>query len=303
MRIALTGGTGFIGRYIIRELLNHGHTLRCWKRPTSHLGSLEGVAGIEWLSGDLTAPETMPLLVAECDAVVHAGISRSGKAFHGHEDDIPSYAAINVIGTLQLIEAAKETSCNRFVFLSSCAVHEIILDDMPLNESHPLWATSHYGAHKAAIEKFIHSYGFGDQFPICALRPTGVYGLAEPADRSKWFELVSDVIHGKEVSCSGGGKEVHAADVARAVHLLLKAEATQITGQAFNVYDMYISKYDVAFLAKEIAESDSKLAGTACRPKHQIDTTKIRKLGLTLPGESRLRETITEMIDHARKNG
>jgi nucleoside-diphosphate-sugar epimerase len=83
----------------------------------------------------------------------------------------------NVVGTLMLIEAARRVGVSRFVFISTCAVHEKILDDRPLDEAHPLRATSHYGAHKAAIEKFVHSYGLGDGYPICALRPTGVFVL------------------------------------------------------------------------------------------------------------------------------
>ena len=57
------------------------------------------------------------------------------------------------MGTLRLIESARAAGVGRFVFISTCAVHEKILDDRPLDEAHPLWAMSHYGAHKAAIEK------------------------------------------------------------------------------------------------------------------------------------------------------
>ena len=79
-----------------------------------------------------------------------------------------------------------------------------------------LWARSHYGAHKAAIEKFVHSYGLGMGYPICALRPTGVYGVMRPVEQSKWFDLVRAIVRGDDVDCQRGGKEVHAADVARA---------------------------------------------------------------------------------------
>src|SRR5690606_1214457 len=120
----------------------------------------------------------------------------------------------------------------RFVFISTCAVHDTILNDRTLDETHPLWPHSHYGAHKAAIEKFVHSYGLGQGFPICALRPTGVYGVNHPVEASKWFDLVRSVVRGETVTCNRGGKEVHAADVAKAAHLLLHAPAEAITGQA-----------------------------------------------------------------------
>ena len=135
--------------------------------------------------------------------------------FRGAEGDLIEFVQKNVVGTLELIEAARRADVGRFVFISTCAVHEKILDDRPLDEAHPLWATSHYGAYKAAVEKFVHSYGLGHGYPICALRPTGVYGAARPIQNSKWHDLVSAVVRGETVQCSRGGKEVHAADVAK----------------------------------------------------------------------------------------
>ena len=152
----------------------------------------------------------------------------------------------------------------RFVFISTCAVHEKILDDRPLDETHPTWAASHYGAHKAAIEQFIHSYGFGQGYPICALRPTGIYGLARPVESSKWFDLVRAVAHGQAVECRRGGKEVHAADVAKAVEILLAAEG--IAGEVFNCYDRYVSEYEVATIAKEQAGSKGEIRADRPHP-------------------------------------
>src|SRR5438477_397897 len=81
-----------------------------------------------------------------------------------------------------------------------------------LAETHPLWPTSHYGAHKAALEKFVHSFGLGQGWPICVLRPTGIYGLAHPPQASRWFELIGKVLNGESIASPRGGKEVHALD-------------------------------------------------------------------------------------------
>src|SRR5207302_10921611 len=140
-----------------------------------------------------------------------AALFHPGGGFRGGEGDLPRFVEMNVVGTIRLIEAARAAGVSRFVFISTCAVHEKILDDRPLDETHPLWPTSHYGAHKAAIEAFVHSYGLGAGYPICALRPTGIYGLAHPPRRSQWFDLVAAVARGEDVECRGGGKEVHAA--------------------------------------------------------------------------------------------
>ena len=187
-----------------------------------------------------------------------------------------------------------------FVFVSSCAVHEVILDGRPLDETHPLWPRSHYGAHKAALEKFIHAYGLGQGWPICAVRPTGIYGLAHPARASRWFDLVGQVLRGEPVATAKGGKEVHAADVARAVDVLLRADAPGIAGQAFNCYDRYIAEQDVARIARELTGSSSTIADLNRGPKHQIVTDKVRALGMTFGGEALLRQTVAELVQAQR---
>jgi nucleoside-diphosphate-sugar epimerase len=201
-----------------------------------------------------------------------------------------------VLGSLQFFEAAFEAVVPRFVFISSCAVHDVILEDRPLDESHPLWPKSHYGAHKAALEAFVHSYGLGQGWPICALRPTGIYGLAHPPEASRWFDLVGEVLRGERIATARGGKEVHAADVARAVELLLGAPAEQIAGQAFNCYDQYVAEQHVAQIARELSGSPSKIDQLNCGPKHQIETQKLRALGMAFGGERLLRQTVKELI-------
>lgn len=343
MKVALTGATGFIGRYIVRHLVEQRHDCRCWYRPASDRSGFEGLNiqsmailrlpltelqdrirqelsdnvvlenvkndglvdedetdHVEWVAGSL-ADGNEPSFVHGCDAVIHAALHHPGGGFRGGEGDLIEFVEKNVVGTLRLIEAASAAGVGRFIFISTCAVHEKILDDRPLDEAHPLWAASHYGAHKATIEKFVHSYGLGHSYPICALRPTGVYGVARPIQNSKWYDLVSAVVRGETVQCSRGGKEVHAADVAKAAGILLTAEG--ITGEAFNCYDRYVSELDVATLAKERSGSDSQILGEPRQPKHQIVTEKIQGLGMRFGGDELLRQTVGEMVEAAQGSG
>lgn len=295
MRIGLTGGTGFLGRYIIAHLLEQGHELRCWSRPTSDRGGIDAPPHrLEWIEGSLGDEAACRRLVSGCEAVIHAALDRPGPSFQGGEGNLTQYVQRNVVGSIQLMEAARAAGVDRFVFISTCAVHDVILDDRPLDETHPLWAKSHYGAHKAAIEKFVHSYGLGEGWPVCALRPTGIYGVANPPEASKWYGLVRAVARGETVECRRGGKEVHAADVAKAVGLLLSAEG--IAGQAYSCYDRYVSEFDVATIAKELSGSSGRIEGEPTRPKHEIETGKLRALGMQFGGEPLLRQTIEEMI-------
>lgn len=303
MRIAITGATGFLGRYVVRELIQAGHSLRCWHRPGSDLTGFDDVAdAVEWLPGQLGDVAATQNLVRGADALVHAAVQwqgprNRGQGSHGDPD---VFLGVNLTGSLQLFTAALEAGVSRCVFLSTCAVHEVILDDRPLDETHPLWPTSHYGAHKAALEKFVHSFGLGQSWPICALRPTGIYGAAHPVEQSRWFDLVGRVLRGEPIASAKGGKEVHAADVARAVGLLLKVDAGVIAGQAFNCYDRYVSEQEVARIARELTGSGSEIADLNRGPKHQIETGKLRGLGMTFGGEALLRRTVQELVDGQR---
>jgi nucleoside-diphosphate-sugar epimerase len=298
MLIAVTGATGFIGRYIVSQLAAQQHVCRCWHRAKSDRSGFEHFGDrVRWQTGELGSAADSAALVQGADAVVHAALYHPGGGFRGSEGDPIEFVERNVVGTLRLIEAAKAAGVGRFIFVSSCAVHDKILDDRPLDETHPLWPMSHYGAYKAAVESFVCSYGLGQGYPICSLRPTGVYGLAHPIEASKWFDLVQKIVRGEDVRVEGGGKEVHAADVAKSVSILLAAEG--IAGQAYNCYDCYVSRYEVASIAKELSSGTGRLDGSPAKPRHEIVNLKLRTLGMQFGGDQLLRETIAQMVEAA----
>ena len=299
MKVAVTGATGFVGRAVVASLLSRGDQVRAWFRPGRIGSSLPQHQELEWVEGDLRNRQLHTEFVSGCDAVVHAALDRTGPGFRGAEGNLIDFVETNVVGSINLIEDARKAGVKRFIFISTCAVHERILDDRPLDETHPLWSTSHYGEHKAAIEAFVSSFGLGSGFPVCALRPTGIYGLAQPAEHSKWFELVKQVLAGQAVSCTRGGKEVHVDDVARAVALLLDAPAIQITGHAFNCTDRYVSDLEVAQIAQKLSGSSAVVQGQTPQPKHQIATGKIQRLGMVFGGTPLLEKTIGQLVNAA----
>ncbi len=295
MRVAVTGGTGFLGRYLVEHLATSGHRCRCWCRPTSDLGGFDVPPGsITWITGEIGDIAATRDLLDGAEAVVHAALDHPGGGFRGGEGDLFTFLERNLVGTIRLIEEARSARVGRFVFVSTCAVHEVILDDRPLDETHPLWPRSHYGAHKAAVEAFVSSYGHGQGFPICSLRPTGIYGLARPATKSKWYDLIRAVAQGEVVECRRGGKEVHVADVARAVEILLTAGG--IAGQAYACYDRYIADLEVAEIAKRLSGSRSRIEGSPIAPRHEIVTVKLAAIGMSYGGASRLESTVAQIL-------
>ncbi len=98
------------------------------------------------------------------------------------------------------------------------------------------------------------------------------------------------------MTCSRGGKEVHAADVAKAIEILLNADVSQIRGEAFNCCDGYVTEHDVATLAKEFSGSPARISGSVPTPRHQIATGKIQALGMSFGGRPLLAETVRELL-------
>jgi dTDP-glucose 4,6-dehydratase len=295
MRIAITGATGFLGRYLIRNLQDAGHQLTAWSRSTPL-----PTPGVDWVRGQLGNPGDAEALVASADAVVHSGLARAGASFLDSGDAPLDYWHRNATGSLQLLEAAAQAGVGSFVFVSSGAVHDRVLSDRPLDETHPLLPGTLYGACKASVETLVHHYGQSGKIHAATVRPTSIYGLAEPASDSKWYEIVRQICQGRDVDVSGGSKAVHAGDVAKAVTLLLgqlSSRADQVCGQTYNCCDRMISEFEVATIAKRLANSPSRITGAMKTAKHQIDTGKIQALGMRFGGDPLLERTIAQLVD------
>ncbi len=291
MKVAITGASGFLGRYLVEVLTAAGHQCRGLSRSAR---SARSESAVEWVQGSFTDGGTVAELVAGADAVVHAAFDRPGSGFIDPDIDVASYVDRNLIGSIRLIEAARRAGVGRFVLISSGAVHDEILPDRPLDETHPLWPHSHYGATKAALEAFVHSYGQGMGFPICALRPTAIYGVADPVEQSRWYDLIHAVVRGETVLCLKGGKQVHARDVARATTLLLAADG--VAGQIYHCTDLFITDHAVAEMARDRAGSKARIEGEVPQARHPIACRQLKALGFKFGGEPLLQATVSDLV-------
>ena len=81
MKIAITGATGFLGRYIVNRLAER-HELRCWHRATSDRSGFERLTqSAEWRVGELGDDRASRDLVGGCEAIVHAALNHPGGGF------------------------------------------------------------------------------------------------------------------------------------------------------------------------------------------------------------------------------
>jgi len=225
VRTLVTGASGFTGRYLVENLAGRGHTV------------IETFAGHDEpetatrLRLDITSPENCRhvMEIVRPDYIVHlAAIS-----FVGHDDPLDFYR-VNVIGTLNLLEACAATghTPRKVLIASSANVYGNVTSDA-IDESFPLTPVNHYAASKAAMETMVHTWF--ERLPILIARPFNYTGRGQAAN----FLVPKIVEHfaRREPSIELGNLDV-ARDfsdvryVARAYEALLTSDAA---GETVNV--------------------------------------------------------------------
>ncbi|GEO15162.1 NAD-dependent epimerase/dehydratase family protein [Microvirga aerophila] len=162
--IALTGATGFIGQYLLRELPKRGYRVRVLLRRPSEVPAGATSAVI----GDIAQPYNMAAALRDVDAVIHsAGLAH---AMSGYPED--DYRTINTEATIKLAQAAERAGVNRFVFLSSIRAQSGPVAEGVLTEDRVSTPTDAYGRSKLEAEQGLGSLGID----WAALRPVLVYG-------------------------------------------------------------------------------------------------------------------------------
>ena len=297
MKIAITGLSGFLGHYVAKKLFERDVQMQALVRntsDTSHLNDYE--EKITFVQGDLGDKEILKKFVQGADIVIHMAYERNGAGFHDSASkDIRRLLDVNLSGSLELLDAAKQHGAKQFIFTSSCAVYGYIFPDIKLNEQHPLMPDSNYGAYKAAVEAFCHSYFLSKSINTTMFRPVGIYGIDPKLAHSEWYDLIKNIKNGVDVEVVGGGKIVHVEDVAHAIDSTI--DNRDAFGKVYNLSDFYIDNLSIAEMAKEICGSKSKISGTPKQPKNTIDNAESKKLGVRYAGTESLRQYIKELIE------
>lgn len=267
MLVALTGASGFVGSQTAKALFSAGHTVRALVRPTSRRDHIEPYVQ-EWYVGEQDDPQSQAGLVAGVEAVIHAAVDWNAR----EQGDNANFRR-NVLGSLQLLEAARVAGVGQFLFVSSVAVYHEILQDRKLDENHPTWPSSIYGAYKAAIEPHLKAYHVMYGMNTSSWRPAAIYGIDPNLPRSQWYGLIKTAKEGGAIDTPAGGKITHVQDVADALTLAL-GDAS-VAGQFYNLVDGYMYWQGAAELAKEISGSEAVITDRAgAGPKNTFDTTR-----------------------------
>src|SRR2546427_6600384 len=171
--ILVTGGAGFIGSHVVDRLLADGHRVAIVDNLSS--GRRANVSPAATLHvGDIRSPQLGSIVAAERpDAVVHT----AAQAAVARSVADPAFdAGVNVVGTANVLEAARRAGVRRIVYTSTGGAAYGDTDVLPTPEDHPARATSPYGVSKVAAERYLECWTGLSGGTTLALRLANVYG-------------------------------------------------------------------------------------------------------------------------------
>ncbi|MFO0980889.1 MAG: NAD-dependent epimerase/dehydratase family protein [Planctomycetota bacterium] len=213
--ILVTGGTGFVGRHLVRALAGRGREVRCLVRDAARARAILP-AGVLLHEGDLVDRARLEQALDGVDRVIHlAGVIKASAP--------QQFYQVNAAGTQQLCAAiaAVRPRLARLIHVSSLAAAGPSPADLPRDEGVPSRPISHYGKSKLAGERFVAE--LGERVPVTIVRPCAVYGPEDP-ELLKFFQLVQ---RGVRPAIGFGARWVslvHVADLVRALDELLERE-------------------------------------------------------------------------------
>jgi len=175
--IVVTGAAGFIGRWVVNELLDRGYTVRGLDNFSN--GSRRNVEEFHdcerftLYEGDVrNRDDVLPLFGDDVGACIHLAAEIDVQE---SLDDPESHFETNVVGTQNVLEACRTTD-TRLGLVGTCMVYDMVESDAGISEDHPVKPASPYAGSKLAAENLAESYYHGYDLPVAILRPFNTYG-------------------------------------------------------------------------------------------------------------------------------
>jgi len=293
-KAVISGGTGFVGRFIVEELLAEGYDITVIGRQAHGPGFFSN--GVRFIQAELAQNFDYQPVFEGVDVFVHAAIDHiPGRFIGGQGDDPKGFALKNLAGSAALFKQAKKAGIARLVFLSSQEVYGQQEEGMDLYESDTPNPKHLYGKVKYEAEKILGQMNTPN-FMTFSLRLANVYGLASPGRAHKWQALFKAYLTGQTIQ-PHAASEIHAEDAARAVAALLKADALRVSGGIFNVSDLVVDRRDILGPLKTASGCIYDLPAAADRTAMNVmNCDKMKRLEWRTGGMVKLSMSLERMI-------
>lgn len=301
MRIAVTGATGFVGRFLVARLLGSGHSVHALLHRNRLDSTGLSVNNLRWFHGAMDDLSSLAALVENCDAVVHAAFEHAPGRYRGGEGRDPArFEAVNLDATTAFFELLRQHAVKKTVFLSSRAVFDgYVAGAQGIDDNAEAKPTTLYGRIKADVERIGDSM---QEIGFCSLRPTGIYANPCLPGIDKWRELITHAARASQLTGSYSDQqrtEVHVDDVALAIELLLTQQIEAVPLKHFNCSDIQVSEHQLIALVRTIVTGQSVNAeelptGTPATNPMRCD--KLHALGWRPGGMPKLIATLRESV-------
>jgi UDP-glucose 4-epimerase len=229
MKIVVTGGAGFIGSHVVELYVSRGHevlivdSLVTGKRENLHPKA-------RFFELDIRDAKVADLIRSEKPDVInhHAAQMDVRKSVADPIFD----AQVNILGTIELLKAARDAEVKKVLFVSSGGAVYGEQETFPAPEAHPTWPVSPYGISKRSGELYAHFFQTEYGLKFVAFRYANVYGpRQDPHGEAGVVAIFSGkMLRGEPVTVNGDGKQtrdyVYVGDVARMSALALETDAT-----------------------------------------------------------------------------
>ena len=198
-KILVTGADGFIGSHLTEELVRRGAEVRAFVCYNSFNSwgwldhSPEDIKrSLEVFSGDIRDPHGVRKAMEGCQVVFHlAALIAIPYSYHSPD----TYVDTNVKGTLNVVQAARETGAEKVIHTSTSEVYGTARF-VPITEDHPLQGQSPYAASKIGADQIAMSFYTSFETPVAIMRPFNTYGPRQSA-RAVIPTIISQIANGR----------------------------------------------------------------------------------------------------------
>jgi UDP-glucose 4-epimerase len=226
MKCLVLGGGGFLGSHVCEALLKEGCHVRIFEKEWVNKENVRHfLSQVEWVEGDFTNQKHLREIVKSMDYVIHC----VGTTLPMSSNENPVYdISSNLIPTLYLLEALRNSDIKRIVFFSSGGTIYGSSESRPILEEHQTNPLCSYGIQKLAIEKYLRLYLYLYGLDYAILRVSNAYGERQRPHHSQGVVAVFlyKALKKEEIEVWGDGSVVrdyvYVSDVADAVVALLK---------------------------------------------------------------------------------
>ena len=254
MKIFLTGGSGFIGHWVVKELLAQGHQLCLLVRNTSKIPSLKTMPGVQIVEGTMYDQPLIEKALKGCDTCVHIAL--------GWGETPTTMLEKDTAVTVFLVEAAEKAGLKQFLYTSSTAAVGEFRHNM--TESIDLRPMDLYGATKAASEAYLLGFAAKARIRCNIIRPGYTFanpafpdGVSQPDQR--FNKIVSAAMKNEPITVTkhDGTQFIWAGDLAKLYAAVLKGDFNRRV--FFGLSTEFVTWEAVAKKALEITGSKSRI--------------------------------------------